>query len=84
MLEWASEQPAKTPLDRLMRSLYPRGTSGRELVAIMTAYFDASGAPADQPFVVVSGLVANYLQWKVFEDAWAAIHQRFGISPLFT
>jgi len=48
-----------------------------------TAYFDASGHPSDQPFVVVSGYVANFLQWQVFNGNWAATHKRFDVRLPF-
>ena len=53
------------------------------LMAMFTAYFDASGNPKDQPFIVVSGYVANYLQWQRFEDDWATIHRTFEVNPPF-
>src|SRR4029077_12645347 len=48
-----------------------------------TAYFDASGHPSDQPFVVVSGYVANYLQWQGFGKAWAHTHNKFNVDLPF-
>ncbi len=53
-------------------------------MAMFTAYFDASGN-AEQPesFVIVSGYIANYLQWRAFEVTWAAIHSQFGVKTPF-
>lgn len=52
-------------------------------MSAFTAYFDASGHPSDQPFVVVSGYVANFLQWQVFSGNWAQTHQRFDVPLPF-
>lgn len=43
-------------------------------MAMFTAYFDASGNPNDQPFVIVSGYIANSFQWRMFEQTWASMH----------
>jgi hypothetical protein len=43
-------------------------------MAFFTAHFDASGHPADQPFVIVSGYVANYTQWRMFNAIWETEH----------
>jgi hypothetical protein len=48
-----------------------------------TAYFDASGHPSDQPFVVVAGYVANFLQWQGFNKAWEHFHVKAGVSLPF-
>jgi hypothetical protein len=48
-----------------------------------TAYFDASGHPSDQPFVVVAGYVANYAQWGLFNRAWEHFHGKAGIELPF-
>jgi hypothetical protein len=52
-------------------------------MAMFTAYFDASGNAKDQPFVIVSGYIANYLQWKAFEQEWKAAHDMYGVSMPF-
>jgi hypothetical protein len=44
------------------------------LMGFFTAYFDASGHPADQPFVIVAGYVANYTQWRLFNTMWENEH----------
>jgi len=48
-----------------------------------TGYFDASGHPSDQPFVVVAGYVANIHQWKFFNRMWENIHKEFDIDLPF-
>lgn len=50
---------------------------------MFTAYFDASGNAVDQPFVVVSGYIANYVQWKFLENAWLDVHKKYGLSQPF-
>lgn len=47
------------------------------------AFFDASGHPNDHPFYVVSGYLANYLQWQRFENDWEAVHLAYGVEPPF-
>jgi hypothetical protein len=46
-------------------------------MGFFTAYFDASGHPADQPFVTVAGYVANYTQWRLFNAMWENEHQKY-------
>jgi len=53
------------------------------LMAKMTAYFDASGDPDSQPFVVVAGYIANFYQWRVFEHSWKLIHSDYGVDLPF-
>jgi hypothetical protein len=48
-----------------------------------TAYFDASGHPSDQPFVVVAGYIANINQWKLFNRMWENVHKEFDIELPF-
>lgn len=48
-----------------------------------TAYFDASGNAREQPYVVVSGYVANFGQWRQFEKQWDWVHDRFGVEKPF-
>lgn len=52
-------------------------------MAFFTAFFDASGNPKDHPFVIVSGYVANYLQWQLFEGSWARAHKDHGVELPF-
>lgn len=52
-------------------------------MAMFKACFDASGNTKDHPYLVVSGYVANYLQWQRFEDDWTAVHRAFEVNPPF-
>ena len=52
-------------------------------MAMFTAYFDASGNAQDQPFTIVSGYIANYLQWQRFEEEWAEAHRFFEVEVPF-
>ncbi len=45
-------------------------------MAMFTAYFDASGEER-QPFIVVSGFVANFQQWQMLELAWKGVHEEY-------
>jgi len=52
-------------------------------LSAFTAYVDASGHPSDQPFVIVSGFVANCHQWLFFNRMWESIHKQFGVELPF-
>ena len=53
-------------------------------MALFAAYFDASGnAEQQDSFLVVSGYIANYLQWRTFEDMWPNIHAQYGVDLPF-
>jgi hypothetical protein len=52
-------------------------------MALFTAYFDASGNAVDQPFVIVTGYIANFQQWKFFEDCWKNAHTKYGVNLPF-
>jgi hypothetical protein len=51
--------------------------------AAYTAFFDAGGHPADQPFVVVSGFIANCHQWLLFNRMWESVHKRYKVPLPF-
>jgi uncharacterized protein DUF3800 len=71
-------------LERLAAALFVGSPNpGGRLMAMFAAYFDAAGSAHDQPFVVVSGYVANYYQWKSFETMWAHVHKQFGVELPF-
>jgi hypothetical protein len=53
------------------------------LMALFTAYLDASGDWKNQPFVVVSGYIANLWQWKSLEGVWRGIHEEFNVQRPF-
>ena len=63
------------PLERLGAALL---CPEERLMAMFTAYFDASGNAREQPYVIVSGYLANYGQWLKFDQLWRKIHDRFG------
>ena len=52
-------------------------------MAMFTAYFDASGNAVNQPFIVVSGYIANLFQWREFEKQWAAVHKQYSVNLPF-
>jgi hypothetical protein len=52
-------------------------------MAMFTAYFDASGNAIDQPFIIVSGYIANLFQWREFEKQWAAVHKQYSVNLPF-
>lgn len=86
LAEWVSSFPLENtkPVDRLAASLFVNSANpGVRLMAMFTAYFDASGNALDQPFVVVSGYIANYIQWKLFENMWKKVHDDNGVNLPF-
>ncbi len=74
----------ETALDRLAASLFIRDENpDSHSMAMFTAFLDASGNGVDQPRVIVSGYIANYGQWKLFEAAWDKAHSDYGLSRPF-
>jgi len=53
------------------------------LMAMFTAYLDAAGDSTKEPFVVVAGYIANFVQWKGFEAAWRTVHEQSSVSLPF-
>jgi hypothetical protein len=76
---------ANNQLECLASAIYPSGSEGHLMAQLSayTAYFDASGHPSDQPFVVVAGYVANIHQWKFFNRMWESIHKEYDIALPF-
>lgn len=73
-----------TVLDRLAASIFVNSPDpGGRLMALFSAYFDASGSPVDQSFVIVSGYLANFLQWQLMESSWKDIHKQYGVDLPF-
>jgi hypothetical protein len=86
VIDWAEIFAAENPraIDRLASAVFVNCSDPRSrLMAMFSAFFDASGNAKDQPFVVVSGYLANYLQWKLFEQEWEACHHSFGVDMPF-
>lgn len=84
--DWVKCFPAAShrAVDRLAASLFVNSHNpGGRLMAMFTAYFDASGDALKQPYVVVSGYIANYLQWKSYENMWTRIHDDHGVKKPF-
>jgi hypothetical protein len=52
-------------------------------MTVFTAYFDASGNPHDQPFIVVSGYIANLYSWRQLEEDWSQLHTLYCVDPPF-
>jgi Protein of unknown function (DUF3800) len=52
-------------------------------MATFTAYLDASGDSTKEPFVIVSGYIANFVQWETFESVWRNTHERFNVALPF-
>lgn len=56
---------------------------GNSLMPMFTAYFDAAGDGQEQPFIVVAGYIANWLQWRSFETMWKHVHKEYGVELPF-
>lgn len=83
--DWSEEFASDLPIDRLAASIFVGSDDPQtRLIGMFTAYFDASGN-AEQPnsFIVVSGYIANVLQWRMMENMWDAIHKQFAVNPPF-
>jgi len=53
-------------------------------MGMFTAYMDASGnAEQEDSFIVVSGYIANLLQWRMIENVWKGIHAEFDMETPF-
>ena len=52
-------------------------------MALFSAYIDAAGNSKDQPFVIVTGYIANWVQWKLFENSWNEIHKDHDVALPF-
>lgn len=84
--EWIESFPFENPrpVDRLAAALFVNCRNPQErLMAMFSAYFDASGDANNQPRIVVSGYIANYGQWKLIEEAWNKAHSDFGLDRPF-
>jgi len=51
-------------------------------MVMFTACFDGSGQRSDK-FMVVSGYVANFQQWKMLETCWKDLHSEYGVDLPF-
>ena len=67
-------------LQHLAMALWMRGWS-KGMMAIVTAYFDASGAP-DTAVLSVGGLISTAEKWIVFSECWQEILDAFEVSAL--
>ena len=52
-------------------------------MALFSAYFDAAGDDQSQPLVVVSGFVANFQQWGMFQALWERAHREADVEMPF-
>jgi hypothetical protein len=82
--EWAENFQTDSAMGGLAASLFVGDANpGCRLMAVFTAYFDASGSPESQPYVIVTGFIANVFQWRTFEVSWDRIHKSFGMDLPF-
>jgi hypothetical protein len=77
-------KPIHTALDRLAAAIFVGEDEPRtRLMALFTAYFDASGNAINQPYVVVAGYLANYGQWRWFGEVWEKAHHDYSVNLPF-
>ena len=82
-LKWTEKFDGRCPLDRLAATLFVSDTRPESRLMVMfSAYFDASG-DHKKPFIVVSGYIANFVQWKALERIWRELHEEYGLSLPF-
>lgn len=82
LCEWSERfATGRLAIERLAASLFVN--TDHLNMAMFTAYFDASGNAREQPFVVVSGYIANFLQWKLFEASWLEAHKKHDVELPF-
>lgn len=83
LISWAENFDSHRSLDALAAALFVGDSDpGARLMAMFTAYFDASGTP-EQPFIVVAGYIANLWQWRMFESSWNGLHADAGLNIPF-
>lgn len=63
----------------LRRSLFSKG---RDLYAMLTAYFDESGSSHTDKVFVVAGYVSSVNNWEKFEKRWTELLRQYEISKL--
>jgi hypothetical protein len=78
----SAEMPTRSSNWGLRYLLMASKPEGR-MMALFTVYFDASGDSIEQPNTIVSGYIANHLQWKMFEDTWTKLHDEYGVKRPF-
>jgi hypothetical protein len=71
---------ANSRLAHLVGALRGRHNPEKTIVAVLTGYFDASGAPDQGSVLVVSGFIAFESFWLEFEDRWNAVLRDAGIT----
>jgi hypothetical protein len=70
-------------LGHIASAIRLRGDPRRFLIAVFTAYFDASGHPSSGTTFFVSGFASSEKKWLLFEGEWAALLARYAITPPF-
>lgn len=65
--------------EHIARAIAPSGWPEVQ-IAMLTAYFDASGTEHDQPAIVVAGFLSSAKDWAVFEELWTERLGRDGIT----
>jgi hypothetical protein len=70
-----------SPLQHLAMAVWMRKWPDG-VMAMITAYFDASGCPNDTVAVSLGGLVSTAEKWIAFSDQWQECLDAFGVSSL--
>lgn len=57
-------------------------SSKRDLFVMLAAYFDDSGSSADNRIAVVAGYIATTKMWQIFNQRWATLLEKYGLTYL--
>jgi hypothetical protein len=84
LVRLSEDYPEESPLFRLAAALFVGSSHpGERVMAMFTAYFDASGDGQKHPVVIVAGFVANLQQWAMLDHLWKKAHQEHGLDLPF-
>jgi len=84
LVRMSEDYPEDSPLYRLAAALFVGSSHPRDrLMALFTAFFDASGDAQKHPVVIVAGFIANLQQWGMFDHLWKRAHSEAGAELPF-
>jgi hypothetical protein len=78
----ASKDEAYSPVKHLASALLLNTAKGNRLMAMLTGYFDASGATKVQKVFGIAGYISTVDKWVAFETQWRKVLEEFNL-PAF-
>ncbi len=78
-----AKEKKHSALEHVVRSIYLNRYTGKELMAMFSVYFDASGHSDSTSVLYVSGFVSTVEKWNKFDDCWSELLARHGIKGFF-